>query len=374
MQEFIRLAVMGLGATVLVLALAVIAGLGYRAIRQHRAANATAIRTPDGIDEGRFVRLRGVDQWITIRGQRRDNPVLLKLDGGPGAAASPFIPSPFEQDFTVVEWDQPGSGRTFARAGSRIDPGLTSDAIVQDGVELAEYLRGYLHKPKIGILASSWGTSLGVPMIKERPELFYAYVGTGQLVSMQDGETLNYQHVLAKAEARHDQSAIAELRGVGAPPYRSVRAFRTQRKWAMAYEAGGPSGLTLLSWVAFAPRYSIRDAFNWFSAFLASQQHFFGATMNGPAMQLDLRSLGPDFNVPFFVFQGTDDDYAPFELARDYVASIRAPDKAIVAVSGAGHYAALSHADELRRFLLSRVRPADEGSIAVASHRATDLH
>ena len=346
----------GLSAIALVFGLTIIAALAYRAFRQHQTAAAAAIRTPNGIDEARFVRIGGLDQWITIRGQERSNPILLILDGGPGAAMSPLIPSPWERDFTVVEWDQPGAGRTFARAGGRIDPKLTSEAVVNDGLELADFLRGYLHRQKIGILAESWGTSLGVPMIKRRPDLFYAYVGAGQMVDMQRGEALNYQHVLAKAEARKDQRALAELEQIGPPPYRSDQAFHVQRKWASAYESGGPSNLTLLSWVAFAPRYSIGDVVNWFKGFLASQDHFFGKGMRGPAMSADLTSLGPDVAVPFFIFQGEEDDYTPFDLAKSYFDSMRAPEKLLVAVPGAGHYAAFSHEAALRAMLVERVR------------------
>lgn len=353
----IRRALIGLGAIALLLGLVVAGALGYRAHRQHQNGVAAAIRTANGIDEARFVRIGGLDQWITIRGQDRANPVLLMLDGGPGAAFSPLIPSPWERDFTVVEWDQPGAGRTFSRAGGRIDPALSSDVVIGDGLELAEYLRGYLHRKKIGIVAESWGTSLGVPMIKRRPDLFYAYVGTGQMVDMQRGEALNYQHVLAKAEARKDASAIAELKKIGPPPYRSDQAFHVQRKWASAYEAGGPSNLTLLTWIAFAPRYSIGDDVSWFQGFLASQDHFFGKAMDRPAMSLDLTSLGPDFAVPFFLFQGEEDDYTPFELAKSYFDSLRAPEKLLVAVPGAGHYASFSHVAAMRTLLLQRVRP-----------------
>jgi hypothetical protein len=46
--------------------------------------NTTA--TP--IQEERFVTLGGIEQWITIRGANRANPVLLIVHGGPGDAQS----------------------------------------------------------------------------------------------------------------------------------------------------------------------------------------------------------------------------------------------------------------------------------------------
>ncbi len=346
----------GLLGLVILLVVVIAAGLGYRAWRQHQTAQITAIRTPNGIDEARFIKVGGQDQWITIRGQDRSNPVLLMLDGGPGAAGSPFVPSPWEKDFVVVEWDQPGAGKTFAKAGQKIDPSIGMDTMIQDAIEVAEYTRGHLHKTKIGLMASSWGTFFGIPVVKKRPDLFYAYVGTGQDVNFQHGEALNYQHVLAKAHARGDAKAIAELEKSGPPPYRSDAAFRMQRKWAEAYEIG-PSNASLISIMVYSPRYSLGDVSAWFGGFLASQDHFFGKTMNGPAVSHDAYALGPDFALPMFVFQGTQDDYTPFDEARNYMAWIHAPQKEFVAAEGAGHYAAATHSGELRKLMLERVRP-----------------
>lgn len=63
--------------------------LGWRARRQHQLSEGMVIGGGDGIDERQFVRIGGVQQWITIRGQNRKNPVILLLHGGPGAPPSP---------------------------------------------------------------------------------------------------------------------------------------------------------------------------------------------------------------------------------------------------------------------------------------------
>jgi len=54
-------------------------------------AQAAAIRnaegsidTPRGMAERGFVRIGGIEQWVTIRGEDRENPAILIFHGGPG--------------------------------------------------------------------------------------------------------------------------------------------------------------------------------------------------------------------------------------------------------------------------------------------------
>jgi hypothetical protein len=110
----IRRIALAAGACLLgVLVLSIAGGLAYRAFRQHENAGAMTIISPNGIDEAMFAPIGGIEQWITIRGWDRNNPVLLYVDGGPGGATSPFnVFSRWEKVFTVVQWDQRGAGKT----------------------------------------------------------------------------------------------------------------------------------------------------------------------------------------------------------------------------------------------------------------------
>jgi hypothetical protein len=45
---------------------------------------------PRGIDEARYVPIGGIDQYMSIRGENRDNPVILFLHCGPGDATNPW--------------------------------------------------------------------------------------------------------------------------------------------------------------------------------------------------------------------------------------------------------------------------------------------
>jgi pimeloyl-ACP methyl ester carboxylesterase len=148
---------------------------------RNRNAQDYAVTAEGGIDEAMYVKIGGIEQWITIRGEDRKNPALLLLHGGPGDATNPWGYAAFRswlKYFTVVQWDQRGAGRTLGRNGAASASTITIEQMVRDGVELAELLRKKLGKEKLVLVGHSWGSILGVFMAKGRPELFYAFVGT----------------------------------------------------------------------------------------------------------------------------------------------------------------------------------------------------
>jgi pimeloyl-ACP methyl ester carboxylesterase len=331
----------------------------YRAIRQHQSSAALAIHTPNGIDEAMFVPIGGIDQWITIRGQNRDNPVVLFLHGGPGTPTNllDFSMAPaWTPNFTLVQWDQRGAGKTFGSGGTAATD-MTIDEMTHDGIELAQFLRGRLHKDKIIIVGHSWGTILGIHMAKARPDLFYAYVGAGQFVNAQDNEAVNYARVLDKARTLGDTKALAELQASGPPPYPVMKALTTQRIWAQAYEHADSYVAAGQAASLYAPGYSVLDLYHAIQSIRFTLNTFIGPSMSGPAMKVNLNSLGPDFAIPMFVIEGPDDYITSPDLAKAYVDTISAPQKEFVMLPAGGHFAVFTHHDEFLKEMNSRVRP-----------------
>jgi len=117
--------------------------LAYLVLPQAAAAQASPVRPPERINQEMFVPIGGIDQWITIKGNDRGNPVVLFLHGGPGDALSPFADAMFmgwEKDFTIVQWDQRGAGRTYGKSGRSIEPTMTVERMTDDGIEVAQFL------------------------------------------------------------------------------------------------------------------------------------------------------------------------------------------------------------------------------------------
>jgi len=344
---------MGLGVLAL-LVVAIAAGLGYRAYRQAAIVRATAIDPVKGIDEELFTRIGGIDQWIGIRGQRRENPVLLIVHGGPGFAMSFLSHAMLHQwtrDFTVVMWDQRGAGKTYGRSGP-LGAGVTIDRMVQDGVEVAEFLRTKMQKPKIVLVGLSWGSMLGVRMARARPDLFYAYVGTGQSVNQYKYKRIAYEQVLAEARRRNNAQAIRELEAVGPPPYDSGSKEGVHTKWATRFEPGQMSMMAGISLVLFESPAGPLDLRDFIRGLLGSDEFF-----RDQQRSVDLPSLGTDFAMPLFVFQGAEDNVTPVAPVREYIDRIRAPHKELVLIPNAGHNAMATRSDEFLQLLLDRVKP-----------------
>jgi len=322
-----------------------------------RARNARdyAIASPNGIDEARYVEIGGIEQWITIRGEDRNNPVVLFLHGGPGDATNPWGYAAFRlwlKQFTVVQWDQRGAGRTLAKNRSMPATTITVPRMVQDGVELAASLRKTLGKDKIILVGHSFGSILGVLMVKARPELFYAFVGTGQVADPARGYTVAFGDLLKKAEALGDARAMAELREVGPPPYPNGRGYGVQRKWSNFFEGADAFISSMFGFALAAPGSTVRDITDWGDGQSLSAEHLVPETS-----ALDAKALGGDFALPVFVIQGAEDFTTPTNLAREFVSAIRAPAKAFVPIEGAGHFAVFMKPAAFVEQLVARVLP-----------------
>ena len=314
----------------------------------------TAARASDkSIQEARYVKIGGIEQWITIKGADRRNPVVLFLNGGPGNSLAPFADAMFagwEKDLTLVQWDQRGAGRTFIRNGKSIEPTLTLERMSDDGIEVSEFLRQHLHTPKIMIVGMSWGSILGVRMAKARPDLFSVYVGAPQAVCWAEDLAASYARLQKIAQSKGDQPALDTLRAIGPPPWSSLETWSQSRKVIGAYQAELATAPFPPFVVAseYAP-----DASSgvWAQAASTSWLHFFGPTGAGPLTKMDLRSLGTRFAVPLVFIQGEQDLMVPSEQVRAYFDSITAPSKQFLLAPGTAHNTSLPQLELLHRAL-----------------------
>ncbi len=313
------------------------------------------VTTPREVDESQYVQIGGIEQFISIRGEHRNNPVILFLHGGPANAQSPFLQQfvPWEKDFTVVNWDQRGSGKTYGKNGPATPgmdtPAAALDRLTSDAIEVAEYASRRLGKRKIILVGHSWGAILGLYVVKRRPDLFCAYVATGLPVSWK--QSLEDAEAWARHEASssHDEATLKALDQAASMRFDDMRRLSASAKYRMT--ASDLQYLKMQQSIIPTDGSAKGDAADWVAG-----GEFSVPKIMPIVFSFDARTLGIDFSVPIFVIQGINDHVASFAEAQKYENEIRAPAKAMIPLNG-GHFACFTNPKEFVKALRLHVRP-----------------
>jgi len=333
---------------------------GNRAEATAIIANARKILTPNGLERLEKVRIGGIDQWVSVRGTDRLNPVLLHIHGGPGYVSIPmswWFARGWEEYFTVVQWDQRAAGKTqLLNDPAAVEPTLTTERMIADAEEMAAWARKELGKQKIFVLGHSYGSFLGIQLAQRHPDWFYAYIGVGQVIDGPQNERQGWNFAMAAAAAENNTEALRELHAIAPYPPADkpapIDALYTQRKWVgyyggvMAYRHNNmdDSALTLLS-----PDYTDAEIGR-----IWEGNKFATPILLPPLVNFDL-SATRRFPVPLLLLEGRHDYTVVSDVTAKWFAKVSAPEKHLVWFEHSGH---MPMTEEPGKFLLSLVRYA----------------
>jgi pimeloyl-ACP methyl ester carboxylesterase len=307
------------------------------------------------------VRLGGITQWIRVRTADPANPVLLLMQQGPGL---PIVNEAgewehllgLERDFTVVYWDQRGTGLSARPllGKSRQFP-ISAERMVDDAVSLLELLHERFGRPAV-VVGFSFGATFAAYAAQRRPDLVAALVAVGMDIDVPAAERHMYEFALSTARVRGNGRAVRQLRRIGPPPHLTGRRFRTRARWAV--EFGGVSahvtyaGLmrALLRSLIRSPDYSVAGVLRALRGIPASQ-----AALLPDLAGTDLVGTLPTLDVPIVLVQGRLDQVAPGAATERFHESVTAPGKRLVWFEHSAH---TPHLDEPERFraLLEELR------------------
>jgi pimeloyl-ACP methyl ester carboxylesterase len=283
---------------------------------------------PGSIATMEQVTLNGSQQWITIRGKNAHNPVLLYLGiGGPGAGGFPATAltlAPLEDHFVVVNWDQPGTGKSYNAVPIST---LTVERFVSDAHALTQLLRTRFHQDKIYVLGLSWGTILGIKLVQQYPDLFYAYIGNGQMVNTIENDRLGYELALKIVTERGDTATADTLRRYGPPPYvgdgMTVK-YAAYNDVLFTYMGSPTIEQILLLAPQFAPEYGLLDKVNFDRGLIESF-----AVLYPQLRDLDFTTQASRLDVPVYFLVGCDVN-AMASLVERYYNILQAPHKELI--------------------------------------------
>jgi proline iminopeptidase len=316
---------------------------------------------PGSIAELTTVRLGGREQAIMVRGRSADLPVLLYLSGGPGQSDLPYVRVLFEdltQHFIVVGWDQRGTGKSYAA----LDPTdeLTLAQAVADTIELSTYLRERFGEEKIYLLGESWGTTLGVLAVQQRPDLYHAWIGSGQMVSQRATDRQLYHDVLALAGRTGDRTLRDQMLAFGEPPYADIPypnaivmgnypRLETPYTPPRAYIERGTAA-NLGPYGIFASEYSFVEKANVLRGLIDM------FTVMYPQLQeIDFRRDVRRLDVPVYLLDGAAELPARRDLALAWYEQLDAPLKRLYTFENGGHSVAFEQYEALQQILAETV-------------------
>jgi pimeloyl-ACP methyl ester carboxylesterase len=306
------------------------------------AGSVAAQRSSQRIEEASFITIGGIEQWVTVRGDDRRHPVLLLLHGGPGDVQSPFVSTyaPYEKDFVLVQWDQRGAGRTFEKNGAA---GVTLEKLIADGIDLAEQLHTRFPRAPLIPFGHSWGSIIETGMVQQRPDLFAAYVGTGQVTAWADLVQFQFDFLKQRYKDKGDTAALVALEAIGTPDPKNVdqyfgfsRPIRQNMKAPDTAWLAGMRGVSSANGVTETARKAIGDGM------IAP-----GRALIGASVATDLPATATTFKVPYYVIQGRHDLFSPTPLVEAYFSKVSAPKKRLIIIEDAGHFALATHQAEV---------------------------
>jgi len=322
----------GLFGVTLVSILAIIASQVFAATPLIKDANGEPL--PNSIATLEKVNLNGSEQWITIRGQDMNNPILLNLGmGGPGGGgfATRSLFEPLEKDFVVVSWDEPCTGKSYNAVPFST---LHKKRFVEDAHALTLYLRERFNQEKIYVYGVSWTSILGVWLVQEYPELYYAYIGNGQMVNVIRDDVMGYELALNYSVERGDVKMVETLQRNGPPPYTGedmLDKYVTYLDVLNDY-MHSPHYTVIVPIVPFiAPEYGLVDKINHTRGLIQSFEVVY------PQLQdVDFTTQAAKLDVPVYIFVGRDDVNAMSSLVEEYFNILEAPHKELIWLNG-GH-------------------------------------
>ena len=315
----------------------------------------------NSISEKIFVEINGVQQGMFIKGKDINNPILLFMHGGPGMPEywlTQRYPTGLENHFVVVWWEQRGTGLSYS---ADIPPEtMTAEQFVDDTIAVTNYLRERFGQDKIYLMAHSWGSYIGIQAAAHEPDLYYAYIGVGQISHQIQSEQLAYQYALAYYKENGNTSMLQKLEA--APPTLTVPLPANYMALRDPYMHGAGIGTTrdmksvvtgifLPSWQF--KEYTLGEKVNlWKGKFYSRSSSF---SLWDKMQITDLGQQVTKLDVPVYFLHGLYDYTCAYPLAKEYFEKLDAPVKGFYTFESSAHSPMFEEPENVQKILLEDV-------------------
>jgi pimeloyl-ACP methyl ester carboxylesterase len=310
---------------------------------------------PGSLSEKIYVPINGVKQGMIIKSKDVRNPVLLYLHGGmPDYFLTQKYPTGLEDYFTVIWWEQRGSGMSY-RAGM---PPVTVEQLISDTLAVTNYARQRFGKDKMYLMGHSGGTFIGIQAAARAPELYEAYIGVAQMSNQLKSEQLAYDYMLAQFKANGSADMVRKLEAAPVTMTNGTpEAYRAVRDQAMHRLGIGTthdmrsilSGIVLPSWES--RDYTLSEKVTTWRAKAAAGVSIVWDTV----LATDLTKQVPELRIPVYFFSGKYDYTVNSTLAKNYFEQLKAPVKGFYTFEQSAHSPIFEERDKVRKIVLADV-------------------
>jgi len=287
------------------------------------------------ISQSHFITLGGVQQYIMIRGENMENPLLLILHGGTSETAH-FVKfnHPLEEAYTVVYWEQRGEGKSYVKGSD--SSLLTLERYVEDIHELTQILKEQFNQEKIYLLAHSFGTVLGMKTVEKYPEDYLAYIAVSQVADSVKSDNMAYDILLQTANTK-DLKKLQNIQRVTEESLqtidftkRSNEMIKLSMRYAGLYHDN--SFLNILK-TSLLPILTFK-AYSFKEKLKAMTQHEERILIyyENPLIETITK-----VDVPIYFLHGVDDLIVNYGLTKAYFEKIEAPYKQFLSFESSAH-------------------------------------
>lgn len=294
---------------------------------------------PRSVSEKIHIDINGTRQGMFIKSKDAAHPVLLYLHGGmPDYFLTQEHPTGLDDFFTVVWWEQRGSGISYS---DDVSPAtMTVEQLISDTVAVTQYLRTRFGKQRIYLMGHSGGTFIGIQVAARHPELYEAYVGVAQMTYQLESERLAYLYMLERFRERGDMRMVKRLEAApvtlsGGTPAGYV-AIRDRAMHALGI--GTMHEMHSLVKGLLIPSFLFREYTLSEKVMLWRAKSRSGISVVWDEMvATDLRPIVTKVGIPIYFVHGRHDYTVSHALARDFLHRIEAPVKGFYTFESSAH-------------------------------------
>lgn len=311
------------------------------------SGNTESIPTEDAIFELTSTEIGGMQQWLLIRGENKYNPILLWLHGGPGSAQMPIhhaYTKELEKEFVIVHWDQRGAGKS--NTSEFREESMTMNRFVEDTREVTEYLKNRFEREKIYLIGHSWGTLLGIHVVKEYPDNYEAFISVSQVVDPAKADSISWSWLQEKVRRSGSKDEINALDELGGPPFDDHKRFVRFIQIVDSFGGGMDAGFAQLLWKSLgASEYTLADYIRWFKGANRGSGPMWEETRD-----IDLFSSIDSVGIPVYFLTGVNDYNTPHQLVKEYYDYLKASQgKYLVRFTNSAHTPFIAEPEKFNR-------------------------